>query len=38
MTIHPNAIDCGKDANNDTVIAKGATSGPSIALGASGYR
>jgi hypothetical protein len=38
MTIDPPAIDCGKDAGHDTVIAKGATSGPSIALGANGYR
>ncbi|MFZ0716412.1 hypothetical protein [Mycobacterium sp.] len=38
MTIHPPAIDCGRDAGHVTVIAKGATSGPSIALGANGYR
>jgi hypothetical protein len=38
MTIDPPAIDCGLDANNDNVIAKGAHSGPSIALGADGYR
>jgi hypothetical protein len=38
MTIDPPAIDCGRDSGHDTVIAKGADSGPSIALGASGYR
>jgi hypothetical protein len=38
MTIHPSAIDCGPDFGDDTVIATGATSGPSIALGANGYR
>jgi hypothetical protein len=38
MTIVPPAIDCGRDAGDDTVIATNATSGPSIALGASGYR
>lgn len=38
MTIDPPAIDCGRDAGHDTVIANGATSGPSIALGANGYR
>jgi hypothetical protein len=38
MTIDPPAIDCGRDAGHDTVIANGAHSGPSIALGADGYR
>ncbi|HEX3823112.1 MAG TPA: hypothetical protein VHV79_01465 [Mycobacteriales bacterium] len=38
MTIDSPAIDCGLDTNHDTVIAKGANSGPSIALGADGYR
>jgi hypothetical protein len=38
MTIDPPAIYCGRDAGHDTVIAKGATSGPSIALGTNGYR
>jgi hypothetical protein len=38
MTIDPPAIDCGRDSGLDTVLAKGATSGPSIALGANGYR
>lgn len=38
MTIVPPAIDCGRDTDDDTVIATGAKSGPSIALGADGYR